>query len=375
MNVTELAEGIALPFLRKVAPYVPGKPIEELEREWGIRGSIKLASNENPLGPSPLAVEAMIKALQQVHRYPDGNGYYLRQRLGSSTGIPFEGIVLGNGSDEIMEMVVRAFMTSDDAVVIPELTFLLYSRIVQAVGGEVITVPLKSFRLDLETIARAVNEKTKIIFISNPNNPTGTAVDRGEFEAFLDQVPSKTMIVLDEAYIEFARHSDIPHGAAYLKDHPNLVVLRTFSKAYGMAGVRIGYGMMHPAVASFLNRVRLPFNTNSVAQAGAFAALNDHEFLERSRKTIWEGLDYFYTQLDQLGLEYVKTEANFFLVKVGAGRAVYEDMLREGVIIRCMDSWGMDSYVRINVGLPEENYRCIEALKRVLARREKTSPQ
>jgi len=375
MNANELAEDIALPFLRKVAPYVPGKPIEELEREWGIRGSIKLASNENPLGPSPLAVEAMIKALQQVHRYPDGNGYYLRQRLGTATGIPFEGIVLGNGSDEIMEMAVRAFMTSGDAAVIPELTFLLYSRIVLAVGGEVITVPLKSFRLDLETIAQAVNGKTKIIFISNPNNPTGTAVDKREFEAFLEHVPSKTVILLDEAYIEFARHSDIPYGTAYLKDHPNLVVLRTFSKAYGIAGVRIGYGMTHPAVATFLNRVRLPFNTNSVAQAGALAALSDHEFLERSRKTIWEGLDYFYAQLDQLGLEYVKTEANFFLVKVGAGRAVYEDMLREGVIIRCMDSWGMDSYVRINVGLPEENQRCMEALKRVLARREKTFPQ
>jgi histidinol-phosphate aminotransferase len=370
MNATDLMEKIALPFLRKVAPYVPGKPVEELEREWGVKGSIKLASNENPLGPSPLAREAMLEAIRQSHRYPDGNGYYLRQRLSGKTGVPFEGIVLGNGSDEIMEMAVRTFMTVGDAAVIPETTFLLYPRIVQAVGGEVIKVPLKSLRLDLEAIAQAVNDRVRMVFVSNPNNPTGTAVLKQELENFLQKVPLRTIILLDEAYLEFAQGPNIPKGMDYISTYPNLVVLRTFSKAYGMAGIRIGYGLMHPEVASYVNRVRLPFNANSVAQAGALAALEDDKFLEQSRKLIWEGLGYFYAQLDNLGLEYVRTEANFFLVKVGPGRAVYEQMLREGVIIRCMDSWGMESYIRINVGLPEENQRCIKVLKRVLGRKE-----
>jgi histidinol-phosphate aminotransferase len=282
--------------------------------------------------------------------------------------VPFEGIILGNGSDEIMEMAVRTFMTVGDLAIMPETTFLLYSRLVQAVGGEVVKVAMNSLHLDLDAMAQSVNDKTRIIFISNPNNPTGTAVHKQGLENFLNKVPPRTIILLDEAYIEFAQDPEIPKGTDYIPFYPNLIVLRTFSKAYGMAGVRIGYGLMCPDIASYLNKVRLPFNANSVAQAGALAALEDDEFVAQSRELIWEGLKYFYVEFDNLGLEYVKTDANFFLVKVGSGRAVYEDLLREGVIVRCMDSWGMEPYIRINVGLPEENLRCVQALKRVLAR-------
>jgi len=368
MNLRNLLAQIVLPYVQEIVPYPPGKPIEELEREWGITGTIKLASNENPLGPSPKAVEAMQKSLLQLHRYPDGSGYYLRQRLSEKTGVPFEGLVLGNGTNEILEMVVRAFMGAGDEAVISLPAFLMYSQLVQSVGGKINQVELNFMSLDLEAMAGAITPKTKIIFINNPNNPTGTAISKSEFDLFLKSVPTRVIIVLDEAYIEFVQDADTPQGIGYLEAHPNLVVLRTFSKLYGLAGIRIGYGMTHPRVASYMNRVRQPFNVNSLALTGALAALDDVEFIERTKCLVKEGLRYFYDQLDDLRLEYVKTQANFILVKVGQARKVYEDMLKLGVIIRCMDSYSLDEYVRINVGQPHENERCIESLRKVLVR-------
>jgi histidinol-phosphate aminotransferase len=369
MDVDEILKQSVLPHVRKIVPYPPGKPIEELEREWGITGSIKLASNENPLGPSPKAVAAMRDVLAKLHRYPDGSGYYLRQRVSEKFGVPFDCVLLGNGSNEIIDMAVRTFVGPGDQAITSVPAFLMYSKLVQVNGGEIVEVPLRSLGMDLDAILRAVTEKTKLIFLTNPNNPTGATCGTAEFVKFLNDVPARIILLLDEAYIEFMRDSGSPQGIDYFRDYPNLIVTRTFSKAYGLAGARIGYGFAHPQIASVMNRVRQPFNANSLGQAGAIGALDDDEFVRKTQSTIWEGLSYLYDALDRMGLHYVPTQANFFLIKVGKARKVYEDMLAEGVIIRSMDSYGLDEFIRVNVGLPEENDRFIAALKSVLNRK------
>lgn len=347
-----------------IIPYPPGKPIEELEREYGIRGSIKLASNENPLGPSPKAVAAMNQAMNHLHRYPDGSGYYLRQRISRKFSLPFEGIVLGNGSNEVIEFAIRAFVQPDDQVIVPEPSFLLYRLVTQMVGGKPISIPLRDFTIDLRGMLAAMTIKTRVIFLTNPNNPTGSLITRREFESFLAEVPPEILIVLDEAYIEFARDEDTPRGFDYIHhDGPYVLVLRTFSKAYGLAGLRIGYGVTAPSVAGYLNRVHQPFNTGSLSQAAAIAALDDEEFVVKTQQTIWEGMDYLYEEVKRLGLEYVPSQGNFFLIKVPTdGRKVFEHMLRQGVIIRPMNAYGLPGFIRVNAGLPEENQRFIRAL-------------
>ncbi len=356
--------------IAKIVPYPPGKPIEELEREYGISGSIKLASNENPLGPSPKAVEAIVAATSKLNRYPDGSGFYLRKRLAEKHRLPFDSILLGNGSNEIIELVIRAFMSPGDEVMMPEPSFLLYKLVVQWMGGMPVPVPLKQdWGIDLDKMAEAVSAKTKVIFLTNPNNPTGKVISKADFEAFLSRVPQSAAVVLDEAYIEFNTNPDTPLGFDYISGQsPAVIVLRTFSKAYGLAGLRIGFGAMDPEIAGFLNRVRQPFNTGSLAQAAALAAIDDDEFLSRSRQTTWSGLQFLYKEIEKMGLRHIPSEANFFLIEVPCeAKELYEAMLRRGVIIRSMASYGMERFIRVNVGLPEENIRFIGALKEVLA--------
>lgn len=367
MFKTSSANSIKLNIPEHIAgliPYPPGKPLEELEREYGISGSIKLASNENPLGPSPKAVDAMRAALGGLHRYPDGSGYYLRRKLSERFDLPFEGIVLGNGSNEIIELTIRTFLLPEDEVILPAPSFLVYKLAVQTMGGKSVPVPLDDFTIDLAQTVASITSRTKIIFINNPNNPTGTIIRKANFESFLKSIPPHILVVLDEAYIEFVGDGDTPSGFDYIHlQGPYVIVARTFSKAHGLAGLRIGYGVMQPSIADYLHRVRQPFNTGTLSQIAALAAIDDEEFLCKTQKTVAEGLAGLYRGIERLGLSYVPTRANFFLIQVPTdARAIYEAMLRRGVIIRPMNSYGMDRFIRINAGLPEENERFIRAL-------------
>ena len=353
--------------VENLVPYPPGKPIEELERELGIKGSIKLASNENPLGPSPMAAQAIMDKVHGLHRYPDGSGYYLKNKLSEKFGLPMSRIILGNGSDELIDLIARTFLSPGEHVVQSYPAFLVYETVVKAAGGELTAVPLSDFRIDLDGIADAVTPRTKIIFLTNPNNPTGAAFSRDEMVGFLKKIPENVIVALDEAYIEFVSDGKVAQGLDLLSLHPLLVVLRTFSKLYGLAGLRIGYGFASSDVIDFMNRVRLPFNANSLAQAAAIAALDDAEFVSRTLEVVREGLAYLYQNLQDMGLEYLPTQTNFFLIKVPRkGKEIYERMLKQGVIVRAMDSYGLADYIRINVGLPEENERFIRTLKAIL---------
>ncbi len=355
------------PGIERLVPYPPGKPIEELERELGIRGSIKLASNENPLGPSPMAVKAIMDNVKKINRYPDGSGYYLKAKLSDRFGFPQEKIILGNGSNELIELIIRTFLTMGEEVIQAFPTFLVYEKIVRGAGGRVVSIPLRDFRINLDDIAGAVTGRTKIIFVNNPNNPTGSAISKGEMAAFLGALPGDIVVVLDEAYIEFVTDRDVADGLQLLTDYPRLIALRTFSKLYGLAGLRIGYGFASEDLVDYMNRVRQPFNANSLAQAAALAALDDREFVSATLRLVRDGLSYLFEGLDGLGIEYLPTQTNFFLIRVPLGaRKTYELMLREGVIVRSMESYGLDEYIRINVGLPEENERFIMTLKKVL---------
>jgi len=354
--------------IENLTPYPPGKPIEELERESGIVGSIKLASNENPLGTSPKAIMAIKENLNSIHRYPDGSCYYLRQKLAKKFGLPMDKITVGNGSNEIIELVLHTFLSPGEEVILPLPTFLLYEKFVQSFGGKIVTVPLSDFSIDLPAILKAVSSKTKIIFINNPNNPTGKAIKKEELYYFLNSLPSDVIIVLDEAYIEFTTDPNITSALESLESYPMLVVLRTFSKIYGLAGLRIGYGFASEMIIDGMNLVRQPFNVNYLAQVGALAALDDDEFVEKTLTLVMDGLKFLYSQLDRIGLEYLPTQTNFFLIKTPLGaRETYRRMLKEGVIVRSMESFGLDDYIRVNVGLPEENKRLIETLEKILS--------
>jgi len=355
--------------IETLVPYPPGKPIEELEREMGITGSIKLASNENPLGPSPLAIKAMLENMKTLHRYPDGSGFYLKSKLSSKFGLPQAQIIIGNGSNELIELIIRTFLSSGEEVIQPFPTFLVYGKIVTGGGGKMVSIPLSDFEIDLEAMRAAITPKTKVIFINNPNNPTGSALSKDEMSSFLKSIPQDIIVVLDEAYIEFVSDSRVAQGLELLADYPLIIVLRTFSKLYGLAGLRIGYGFASEQIIDYMNRVRQPFNANALAQVAATAALDDTEFVSRTLEVVRDGLSYLQSQLNDLGLEYLPTQTNFFLIKVpGGAKKIYELMLKEGVIIRAMDSYGLDEYIRVNVGLPEENERFIQTLKKVLNR-------
>ena len=326
-----------------------------------------MASNENPLGPSPMAIQAILDHVQKIHRYPDGSGFYLKSRLSSALHLPQEQIIIGNGSNELIELIVRTFLIPGEQVIQAFPTFLVYEKIVAGAGGKMVSVPLKHFKLDLQAIADAVTSETKIIFLNNPNNPTGSALSEQEMAGFLSVVPQDVVVVLDEAYIDFVSDPSVARGLDLLSHHALFVVLRTFYKLYGLAGLRIGYGFGSEKVIDYMNRVRQPFNVNTLAQAAATAALDDTEFVSRTLKTVREGLAYLYDELDRLGLEYLPTQTNFFLIKAPfGGRKTYELMLKEGVIVRAMDAYGLGDYIRINVGLPQENERFVTTLREML---------
>ncbi len=352
-----------------LVPYPPGKPLDELERELGISGAIKLASNENPLGPSPVAQAAILAAVPHLHRYPDGRGYYLKQKLAGSLGVDMAELVLGNGSNEIIELVVRTFLRPGMGTVFSYPTFLVYEKVVQGAGGTVTRVPLRKFRHDLSAMARVVDGNTRLVFIDNPNNPSGTLLPPADVKSFIEDLPETAIAVLDEAYRDFVRGADLLDPAELLHGRHPVIFLRTFSKAYGLAGLRLGYGLAPAELVDYLDRVRQPFNVNTLAQVAAMAAMDDDDFYRRTREVVWSGLDWLWEKLDEIGLKYHHTQTNFFLIELDRpAEEVTQAMLREGVIIRSMKSYGLEKYIRINIGLPEENERFVKSLRKVLGR-------
>ncbi len=351
-------------YISSITPYKPGKPIEELQRELGIKEAIKLASNENPLGPSPRAVEAMREALGGVNRYPDGGAFYLRQKLASHLGVRPEELIFGNGSNEVLEIAVRTFMTPEEEAVMAEPSFVVYPLAVQALGARAIKVPLRDFRHDLEAMAEAITEKTKIVFIANPNNPTGTIVYSDEFQRFMERVPDGVLVVVDEAYYEYVQDERYPDTLEFFRKGRDILIVRTFSKAYGLAGLRIGYGIAKEEIVTEMNKVREPFNTSCISQVAAMAALDDEQHLRNTIETNEKGKAFLYRAFEEMGLEYVPTEANFIFLPLQEPVAweIYERLLREGVIVRPMGPEAL----RITIGLEEENHRLVEALKKVL---------
>jgi histidinol-phosphate aminotransferase len=354
------------PWLFSLVPYQPGKPVEEVEREYGVRNSIKLASNENPLGPSPRAIEAMRGALAETHRYPDGGGFYLKRKLAAKLGVGADQIALGNGSNEILELVARTFLRPGEDAVMSEQAFVVYASVVQAAAGIPRAVPLRDFAHDLDAIAGAVRKSTRLVFLGNPNNPTGTIYRRAAFERLLERLPKDVVVVADDAYAEYVVDPEYPRAMEYVKPDRLLVTLRTFSKIYGLAGLRIGYGIGPAELVTALERIRQPFNVNALAQVAALAALDDDEHVERSRRTNRDGMAFLEREFARLNLPYVPSQANFVLVRVGNGGEVYERLLRRGVIVRPVGGYGFPDHARVTVGTEEENRRFIGALEEAL---------
>lgn len=354
-------------YLIDLAPYPPGKPIDELKRELGLESIIKLASNENNLGPSPKAISAIQNALSDLHRYPDGAGFLLKKRLAERLNIQMGKIVLGNGSNDLIEMLVRGLARNGDEVVTSHPSFLVYRKVVQANGAINIHIPLKNNTHDLDALQTAITDKTRLVFLDNPNNPMGTCLNREAFEAFLANTPEHIVIVMDEAYIDFVRAQTVPNAINYVTKDERIVTIRTFSKAYGLAGLRVGYGIMDERLVGMCDRLRQPFNVNLLAQTGALAALDDDEHFQKTIKLTWTGIDFLATELKNLGCEPVPSQTNFVLadVKYNA-QQVFEAMLKKGVIIRAMTSFGLPNCIRITAGLEQENVRCIKALTEVL---------
>jgi histidinol-phosphate aminotransferase len=352
--------------IRTLVPYSPGKPIEEVEREYGIAHSVKLASNENPLGPSPKAIDAIREKLAQLHLYPDGDCFYLKHALAGKLGIAAEQLIFGNGSNEIIELAARAFMRAGDEAVMARQAFVVYKLIVQAVGGVAREVPLRDFTHDLEAMGKAISAKTRLIFLANPNNPTGTIYRRRDWERFLERVPSDVLIIADEAYFEYVTASDYPDSLRYHGHGRALLSLRTFSKLYGLAGLRIGYGIGPEEIIAVMQRVRQPFNVNVAAQWGALAALDDRDHVQRSLAVNRQGMDYLTTELARLGIEQVPSHANFILVRVGNGEVVFKRLLARGIIVRPMAAYDFPEYVRVTVGTMEENRKFVEGLEKTI---------
>ncbi|WP_022852529.1 histidinol-phosphate transaminase [Thermodesulfatator atlanticus] len=357
------------PYLKDFKPYPPGKPIEELRRELGIEGKIvKLASNENPFGPSPKAKEAIIAAASELHRYPDAGAYNLRTALAQKFQVHYEEIVLGNGSNEVLELLVKALIDYEDEALMSEPSFLMYEKFVQASGGQITKIPLKNFRHDLANFTKKVSQKTKIIFLDNPHNPTGSIIYHHDFERFIKDLPENIVVVLDEAYREFNEDPEIANGLLLKDGKPPVVTLRTFSKAYGLAALRIGYGIMKKELAMVLNAIRQPFNVNLLAQVAAEAALKDEDYLAGILKTFSSERKKLFKALEELGFEPYPSQANFILVNTKKeARPLYEALLRKGVIVRSMEAYGFPTCLRISIGTPEENEFFLARLKEVLS--------
>ena len=360
---------LAQPGVQKLSPYVPGKPVEELALEFGLNPVVivKLASNENPLGPSPMAIAAIESVLPDMTRYPDGNGFALKQALADRLAVSPSMITLGNGSNDILELITRAFVGPQHEVVFSEHAFAVYPIVTQAVGARAVVVPAKDWGHDLDAMADAITADTRLVFVANPNNPTGTWIERAELERFLARVPEQVIVVLDEAYTEYVETTDVPNGLDYLDRYPNLLVSRTFSKAYGLAALRVGYGICQPGIADALNRVRQPFNVNSLAQAAAVATLSDDAYLAESRRINREGMAQLEAGFAALKLQWIPSRGNFIAVDVGRDAApVFQALLRQGVIVRPVANYGMPNHLRVSIGLAEENQRFLDVLKQAL---------
>ena len=360
-------------YVRAIAPYQAGKPISEVAREFGLDEAaiVKLASNENPFGVPESAKQAMAAAAAELGRYPDANGFDLKAALSKRYEVPADWITLGNGSNDILEIAAHAFVERGQSVVYAQYSFAVYALATQGVGARHIVVPAKNHGHDLPAMLAAIEDDTRLVFLANPNNPTGTFIKAAEIEDFLSKVPAHVVVVLDEAYNEFLAKEDQFESAQWVKKYPNLLVSRTFSKAYGLAGLRVGFAIAQPALTDLMNRIRQPFNVNALAQAAAVAALNDQAFLERSAENNREGYAQLVEAFDKLGLEYVPSYGNFVLVKVGddagAGARINLALLKQGVIVRPVGNYGLPEWLRISIGLPEENEVLIEALTHALA--------
>jgi len=357
---------LAPAYIRGITPYPPGKPLSELERELGIRSAIKLASNENPQGASPVALRAMQEALAHVSRYPDGNGFELKQTIATRLGLNQENIVLGNGSNDILELVARAFLKSGLNAIYSRHAFAVYALVTQSIGANKVEVAAKNYGHDLAAMLAAITDDTRIIFIANPNNPTGTLLNRSVLHDFLVEVPQSILVVLDEAYYEYLPVDLRADSIAWLNEFPNIVITRTFSKAYGLAGLRVGYALATSAVADLMNRVRQPFNVNSIALAGATAALQDTDYVARVVENNFDGMTQLTRGLEKLGMAYIPSYANFISFRVDQADDVYNGLLKKGVIIRPVAHYGMPEYLRVSIGLKEENDKFLQALASVL---------
>jgi histidinol-phosphate aminotransferase len=359
---------LARPCILEIRPYVPGKPIEEVERELGLKDIIKLASNENQLGPSAKAVEAMKKEVEKVNFYPDSNCFYLKEALALNVGMAPENIIIGNGSDELLKLIAEAFLKEGEEVIFGNPSFSEYEFVTRVMNGKMVEVPLKNLTYDLDAIAEKITSQTKLIFVCNPNNPTGTIVTRKEVADFMAVVPEDVLVVFDEAYFEYATDLEYADGLEYVRQGRRAIVLRTFSKIYGLAGLRIGYGLATADIIDCLMRVREPFNVNSVAQAGALAGLEDQEWVQLAKQVNTEGRDYWYRELSSMGLDFAPTQANFLFINLRtSGAEVAQRLMQNGVIVRPGHFFGYPEYIRVTMGTKEQNERFIHVLRQVLA--------
>ena len=361
---------LALEGVRSLQPYQPGRPLDEVARELNLDPAaiVKLASNENPLGPSPVVLDALGRAVHELSRYPDGNGFYLKQALSERYGVATDCITLGNGSNDVLQMLALAYLSPGRNAVFSAHAFAVYPIVTQAAGAQCRIVPAVDWGHDLAAMAEAIDKDTRIVFIANPNNPTGTWSDKTDVKAFLDQVPENVLVVLDEAYAEYVTESEYPDGTAWLKDYPNLVVTRTFSKAFGLAGLRVGYGLSHNSVADMLNRVRQPFNVNSMALSAACAALSDMDYLQNAREINEQGMQQLETGLTGLGLTFIPSVGNFISFQCQQDAAAVNDgLLHRGVIVRPVANYNMPNYLRVSIGLKGENQRFLTALAEIMA--------
>ncbi len=358
---------LCTPGIGSLNPYIPGKPVSELERELGISNSIKLASNENPLGPPDSVKKILAGEINDLSRYPDGSGYRLRNRLAQRHDCEPACITLGNGSNDVLDMIARVFMSAGDEAVFSQYAFAVYPIVTQAVGATARVVAAKDYGHDLDAMLAAVNDNTRVVFIANPNNPTGTWLTHDALKNFLAAVSRDVIVVIDEAYFEYVTEADYPDASLWLKDHDNLIVTRTFSKAYGIAGLRVGYSISHPHIADLLNRVRQPFNVNSMALAAAGAALDESEYLERAVNANLQGMQQYTTAFAKMGLEWIDSVGNFITVDLARDAAVVDkQLLQQGVITRPVANYGLPGHLRISIGLERENERCIAALQSIL---------
>ena len=356
-------------FVGDLIPYVPGKPVEELERELGIKDAVKIASNENPLGPSPLAEKAIKESINSLNRYPDGDAFYLKEKLSNQLGIKPETLIFGNGSNDVIDIAARTFMQPGDEAIFGEYAFIVYPIVTQAVGATSIISPMPNYVHDLRDMHSRITEKTRIIFIANPNNPTGTMVKKDEFEWFIDKVPEDILVLVDEAYFEYVDDKEYPNSLEYLDSGKSIITVRTFSKIYGLAGLRLGYGIAHEDIISNMQRVRHPFNSNSLAQIGAIAALDDTEHIERTKEINSEGLNYVTQELNKLDISYTPSYTNFVLIDLGENpMATYNELLKEGVIVRPVMGYGLKTHLRVTIGTQQENEKFVNGIKTVLGK-------